>query len=149
MKSLLQNSKSLLAAFAVATVGLSAPALATDTGTPTSNVETVAYAQQEIASLSSTDALGQSNGRVLLHFGSDFIPAEVNSIVTVLENEGINVDAYYGADNASEVSVYFYGNEIPKTYPSEDLDLMMFTIKELAKKYNLIANAEPSSPDAG
>lgn len=149
MKSLLQNSKTLLAAFAVATAGLTAPALANDTNAPTANVETVAYAQQELASLSSQEALDQSNGRVLLHFGNNFIPAEVNAIVQVMRNEGINVDAYYGSSNESEVSVYFYGNEIPRRYSSADTDLMMITIKQLAEKYNLIASANQNSPDAG
>lgn len=148
MKSLLQNSRTLLAAFAVATAGLTAPALANDTNAPTANVETVAYAQ-EYASLSSQEALDQSTGRVLLHFGNNFIPAEVNAIVQVMRNEGINVDAFYGSSNDSEVSVYFYGNEIPRRYSSADTDLMMVTVKQLAEKYNLIASANQNTPDAG
>lgn len=133
-----QSTAKILAAFGVAALSLSAPAAMAQ-----SNDASV-QSESGYPVLTSEEALEQSNGKVLLHVGEGFIAEEINAIIHVLEEEGINISASYGSNNVDEITVFFYGNEIPRTYNSNDTDLMMVTIKQLAQKYNLIA--EPTSP---
>lgn len=147
MKSLLQNSRTLLAAFAVATAGLTAPALATDTGAPTANVETVAYASQQLASLTQEEALEQSAGRVLLHVGEGYNPVALENNIRQLEEAGLTVNVAAGGP-IGQVTAFFFGNHFPdRSYEESEVNEMIYILIEVAKQNNLIASNEIETPD--
>lgn len=96
MKSLLQNSRNLLAAFAVATAGLTAPALANDTNAPTANVETVAYGNYEYRVLDQTAAEEYGAGKIVLHIGENFPLAVARVAEQNLDSQGYDAEIVMG-----------------------------------------------------
>jgi len=138
MKALLDSSKALLAAFAIS-VGLGGAAAAQDN---VANVEQPTQASiqvQEFASLDGAQALNQSTGRIVLHFGEGFSAFRIEQMITQLEDRGLEVLAFSGGANDG-VEAYFYGNHIPKVFASDESQELIYVVTEIAKRNNLIAS---------
>lgn len=145
--SLFQRSKELFAAFAVATIGLGAPAaLANDTQSePTA--QSVAYAPQQLALLTQEEALEQSAGRVLLHVGEGYNSVALEDNIRQLENAGLTVDVAAGGP-AGQITAFFFGNHFPdRSYDESNVHEMVYILIEVAKQNNLIASNEIETPE--
>lgn len=147
MKGLLNNTRGLLAAFAIV-AGSGTAALAQD-NVATNNVETsISFQISANDPITAEEALERSNGQVLLHYGSDYEEFALQSHIDSLERMGFTVSAYPGGpDNMT--NVYFFGNEIPKSYTYQDAGEMLALLESLGHKYKLIASNEIDTPEAG
>lgn len=147
--SLFQRSKELFAAFAVATIGLGAPAaLANDTQSePTA--QSVVYGQQ-YASLNSLEASLESKDRILLHFGNDFPEETKLGIIEALENLGYNFAVAEGGP-AGHMDLYINEIQGKKPFtPAEAIGYLGIVLEQNASQYKLANNnGEMPTPAAG
>lgn len=160
MKSLLQKPAHLLAAFAVATLGMGAPAaLANDTQADTTT-QNVAYAQQ-YASLSRDEAKALSApqveggaGSVVLFVGEGFNQRVLNTIERQLSERNINVEIVTGGDVPDHLQVFINNDELKQNDQPAYLDaatadkylVVVLTRMIDEKNINVFANADIDSP---
>ncbi len=119
---------------ASATLGSLAPAFAQEAQTPESI--DLAELSAPIQIITAAEALERSNGKILLHYGSDFSPAELASTIRTLKMTGVDIEAYAGGKNGS-IEMYFFGNYIPKVFSQNETGELYYIAKSLIQKYQL------------
>ncbi|QHQ35853.1 hypothetical protein [Algicella marina] len=96
-----------------------------------------AFSVIALESVSDEDALAESNGRFLLHFGEDFNPVAAERLIERLENEGLTVEAMRGGPSGA-VHSYMYGNWHPQeSYDESDTVKLEIILVEIAKRHGL------------
>lgn len=150
MKALLNQTKTALAAFAIA-VGLGGAAAAQD-NVAGNNVDTttVSLEQTEIASLNAEQAAELSRGQIVLQFGEGFPEIVRNGIISNLTRNNFEFTAVQGGSDG-HLDLFIDGQKGKKPFnPEEAVAYLLSVLEKNASQFRL-ANVESNDPilDAG
>lgn len=87
--------------------------------------------------ITAQQALEWSEGRVLFHFGEGFSVFRLSQMQTMAQERGLNM-IYLAGGPTDGTRVYFYGNEIPKTFTRDEAHEALVVVFGLAEKHGLI-----------
>lgn len=135
MKALLNQTKTLLAAFAVS-VGLGGTALAQD-NVATNDVDATQASidYRDLASLDGANAEIESQGRILLHFGEGFPEHIKEAVQILLEKNNYNFIAVEGGPE-NMMDLYINGQKGKKPFAAADsIGILLSVLDRHASQY--------------